>query len=67
YVAAGIFDGFWERNLSSWDICAGIALVREAGGKVSSYDGGPVTLDGKELLATNGKIHGEMMKILSGK
>jgi len=67
YVAAGVFDGFWERNLSSWDICAGIALVREAGGNVSSYDGGSVTLDGKELLATNGKIHGAMIKILSGR
>jgi myo-inositol-1(or 4)-monophosphatase len=66
YVAAGIFDGFWERNLSSWDVCAGIALVREAGGEVTTYDGGPVKLDGRELLATNGKVHEEMMRILTG-
>jgi myo-inositol-1(or 4)-monophosphatase len=65
YVAAGTFDGFWERNLSSWDICAGIALVREAGGSVSRYDGGPVTLDGREILATNGRIHGDMSRILT--
>jgi myo-inositol-1(or 4)-monophosphatase len=66
YVAAGIFDGFWERNLSSWDICAGITLVREAGGSVSRYDGGPVLLDGREILATNGHIHDGMLRILNG-
>lgn len=65
YVAGGIFDGFWERNLSSWDVCAGIALVREAGGKVTTYDGGPVHLDGREILATNGLVHGAMAQILS--
>lgn len=64
YVAAGIFDGFWERNLSSWDVCAGITLVREAGGIVSLYDGGPVQLDGKEVLATNGLVHRKMTEIL---
>jgi myo-inositol-1(or 4)-monophosphatase len=66
YVAAGVFDGFWERNLSSWDVCAGIALVREAGGNVSGYGGGPATLDGKEILATNGHVHSAMIGILNG-
>jgi myo-inositol-1(or 4)-monophosphatase len=64
YVAAGVFDGFWERNLSSWDICAGIALVREAGGRVSSYAGGPISLDKNEILATNGHVHSAMIGIL---
>jgi myo-inositol-1(or 4)-monophosphatase len=64
YVAAGVFDGFWERNLSSWDICAGALLVREAGGKVTSYDGGPFEMHGNQILATNGHIHKEMQKIL---
>lgn len=67
YVSAGVFDGFWERNLSSWDICAGIALIREAGGKVTDYKGQPVNMDDKELLATNGSIHESMMTILAGK
>ena len=66
YVAAGVFDGFWERNLSSWDVCAGMVLVREAGGSVTSYSGGPATLDGKEILATNGHVHSAMIGILGG-
>ncbi len=64
YVAGGIFDAFWERNLSSWDICAGIALIREAGGEVTNYQGRPVNMNDKELLATNGLVHSEMMNIL---
>lgn len=64
YVAAGIFDGFWERNLSSWDICAGALLVSEAGGKVTDYEGEPFSLNGREILATNGKIHKEMRRII---
>jgi myo-inositol-1(or 4)-monophosphatase len=64
YVAAGIFDGFWEKNLSSWDVCAGIALVREAGGAVTSYSGSPVAIDGREILASNGLVHDQMIKIL---
>ena len=39
-VAAGRFDGYWERNLSPWDMAAGIILVREAGGFVTDLDGG---------------------------
>ncbi len=64
YVAAGVFDGFWERNLSSWDICAGALLVEEAGGKVTDYHGKAFSLHGREILATNGKIHRAMKKIL---
>ena len=40
YVAAGRFDGFWERDLSPWDLAAGILIVREAGGYVTDLDGG---------------------------
>jgi myo-inositol-1(or 4)-monophosphatase len=64
YVAAGVFDGFWERNLSSWDICAGALLVQEAGGKVTDYQGRRFSLAGGEILATNGAIHREMRKLL---
>jgi myo-inositol-1(or 4)-monophosphatase len=66
YVAAGVFDGFWERNLSSWDVCAGAVLVREAGGKVTNYAGGAFYMRDREILATNGAIHPAMKKILKG-
>lgn len=64
YVAAGIFDGFWEKNLSSWDVCAGSCLIEEAGGRVSDYSGKPFTLSGREILASNGLVHEAMMGIL---
>ncbi len=66
YVAAGIFDAFWEKNLSSWDICAGALLVKEAGGTVTDYRGSSSKIDGNEILATNGHIHARMMKMLRG-
>ena len=55
WVAAGRFDGFWERNLKSWDIAAGIVLVREAGGIVSEMDGGDVMKTGS-IVAGNEDI-----------
>ncbi len=55
WVAAGRFDGFWERNLKSWDIAAGIVLVREAGGHVAEIDGGNVMTTGS-ILAGNEDI-----------
>lgn len=66
YVAAGVFDGFWEKNLSSWDVCAGITLVKEAGGEVSNYNGDTAQIDGRAILATNGIIHPSMLKLLRG-
>lgn len=51
YVAAGRFDGFWERGLKSWDIAAGIVLVREAGGYVEEIDGGDVLTTGNIVAA----------------
>ncbi|GAB4230719.1 MAG: inositol monophosphatase family protein [Chlamydiales bacterium] len=57
YVAAGRLDGYWERGLQPWDIAAGILLVREAGGKVTSYDNSAVEIPTGRLLATNGEIH----------
>jgi myo-inositol-1(or 4)-monophosphatase len=64
YVAAGVFDAFWERNLSSWDVCAGALLVREAGGRVTDYDGNDFSITGREVLATNGAVHASMRQIL---
>jgi len=64
YVACGRLDGFWEFKLSPWDIAAGILLIEEAGGKASTYFGGPYDIFKGELLASNGLIHTEMSAIL---
>lgn len=64
YVAAGIFEGFWEKNLSSWDVCAGACIVEEAGGLVTNYKGGTFKLADREILATNKHIHSDMVEIL---
>ena len=52
YVAAGRFDGYWERNLGVWDIAAGAVLVREAGGTVNEIDGGDFMQTGA-IVASN--------------
>ncbi|MEL7083382.1 MAG: inositol monophosphatase family protein [Cyanobacteria bacterium J06597_1] len=57
-VAMGRLDGYWERGLSIWDIAAGIVLVREAGGRVTSYDGSPLDIQSGRLLASNPYLHG---------
>jgi len=53
WVAAGRFDGYWERNLKPWDIAAGVLLVLEAGGTVASADGGDFNLDEGSICASN--------------
>jgi myo-inositol-1(or 4)-monophosphatase len=63
YVAAGRMDGFWEQDLKPWDIAAGTIIVEEAGGKVTDFAGEPHASRRPQLLATNGKIHDEMMEI----
>ena len=66
YIAAGRFDGYWEFGLKPWDTAAGVLIVTEAGGKVTTLDGGPFHfMDSGEILASNGKIHEEMAKKLS--
>lgn len=60
-VASGRYDGFWEFNLNPWDTAAGVLLVQEAGGKVTRFDGSPFRLDSREVLATNGLIHQELL------
>ena len=64
YVAAGRCDGFWQRNLSYWDIAAGIILVKEAGGFVTDFEGNKGFIENKTILAANSKINEEMIKIL---
>ncbi|TPJ68845.1 inositol monophosphatase family protein [Mesorhizobium sp. B2-7-1] len=62
YVAAGRMDGFWETGLSSWDIAAGMLLVREAGGFVSDMSGGQEMLDNGEVVAGNELIQRALLK-----
>jgi myo-inositol-1(or 4)-monophosphatase len=57
YTARGVFDGFWERYLSPWDVAAGSLIVQEAGGKVTNFAGKKFDAHHPEILATNGKIH----------
>ncbi|HEY0106385.1 MAG TPA: inositol monophosphatase family protein [Rhizomicrobium sp.] len=64
YVAAGRFDGFWERGLQAWDVAAGILLVREAGGVVTDLGGGTDALHGGTMLATNEHLHAPVLKLL---
>jgi len=64
YVAAGRFDGFWERGLMPWDVAAGILLVREAGGFVSDLDGGSRALEAGHILAANETLHPMLLKLL---
>ncbi len=65
YVASGRLDGFWELKLQPWDIAAGSLIVREAGGMVSDFSGTRFSLYDKAILASNGKIHGQMADILT--
>jgi len=65
YVAMGRFDGFWELKLKPWDVAGGSLLVVEAGGMVSDFSGRTFNIHAKEILASNGKIHQEMIKVLA--
>jgi myo-inositol-1(or 4)-monophosphatase len=64
YVAAGRFDGFWELKLGPWDMAAGGLIVAEAGGRMTDVRGGPWSPDGTGAIATNGRIHGEVLAVL---
>jgi myo-inositol-1(or 4)-monophosphatase len=65
FVACGRFDGFWEFDLKPWDVAAGTLIVREAGGTVSQTRGERTRLDAPSILATNGRIHGEIAAVFS--
>ena len=63
YVASGRFDGYWESNLNLWDICAGIILVKEAGGLITDFEGEKNYLKNKNLLASNSEINEQLLKV----
>jgi myo-inositol-1(or 4)-monophosphatase len=66
YVAAGRFDGYWEKDLKPYDAMAGMLLVREAGGTVTDYrgDANPQHQDRGRYVASNGRIHTDMLRVL---
>jgi myo-inositol-1(or 4)-monophosphatase len=66
YVAAGRMDGFWERDLKPWDIAGGALLVSEAGGVVTNFRGQGFTSRGRDVVASNGRIHAAMLDVIAG-
>jgi myo-inositol-1(or 4)-monophosphatase len=65
YVAAGWLDGFWESRLKPWDTCAGALMVLEAGGRVTGWDGGVFQSRNDRLVASNGQIHDDMLRVIT--
>ena len=64
HVAMGVLDGFWELDLSPWDTAAGTLIVAEAGGRVTDGAGAPFRLDAPIVVASNGRIHGWMVRTI---
>lgn len=64
YVACGRFDGFWEEGLNPWDVAAGKLLIEEAGGKITYYDGSPLSIYSPPICASNNLIHAQMLEVL---
>jgi myo-inositol-1(or 4)-monophosphatase len=67
WVASGRFDGFYEHKLSAWDSAAGFLIVEEAGGRVSDFTGGKYSPYQPHIIATNGKIHEELVDVVNGR
>jgi myo-inositol-1(or 4)-monophosphatase len=63
-LASGRLDGFWEAKLRPWDTAAGVLIAREAGAKITDFAGREFDLYGEEILASNGRIHAEMVEAL---
>ena len=67
WVACGRFDGFYEHKLEAWDSAAGYLIVEEAGGKVTDHEGNKFSVYQHKVLATNGKIHDEMVDVINNR
>jgi len=63
-VAAGRLDGYWELKLHPWDVAAGSLVVQEAGGKVSDFSGTRFSIHDKEIVASNGVIHDQILGVI---
>jgi myo-inositol-1(or 4)-monophosphatase len=64
YVAAGRFDGYWQRRINYWDAAAGIILVKESGGFINNLRGDNYLQDKIDIVATNSKIHKKLSNFL---
>jgi len=64
YTAMGRFEGFWEYKLHAWDVAAGFLIIIEAGGRATRLDGNPLSIYDRQILASNGLVHDEMVQIL---
>jgi myo-inositol-1(or 4)-monophosphatase len=64
YVACGRLDGFWEMTLNPWDVAAGVLIIEEAGGRVTSGNGGPYRMGDPVLVASNGRLHDPLVAML---
>lgn len=67
YVAAGRYDGYWERNLKPWDMAAGIVIVREAGGLATDLESGDKMLESGDIIATNIQMHKVLLPFVTNK
>ncbi len=65
YVAAGRLDAYWELKLHPWDVAAGFLIVEEAGGRISDFENGPADRSGREVVATNGPLHDQLLPRLA--
>ena len=65
YVASGKIDAFWQKNLNLWDVCSGVLLVKEAGGRLSEPNGKNWTIESKDILASNTIIHNKLIEYLT--
>jgi myo-inositol-1(or 4)-monophosphatase len=66
YVACGRLDGYWEHHVEAWDMAAGGLMVIEAGGGITATDGSPFSVDGGQVLASNGHLHAALTSTLAG-
>lgn len=66
YVAAGIYDGFWEEGLKPWDTAAGLMLIEEAGGRITDYQGENYSLNKDTITASNDIIHQQILDKING-
>ena len=65
FVADGTYDGYWEKKLGPWDVAGGSAIVLAAGGHLSDYAGDPVDVTKGNVVATNGRVHAELVRALA--
>jgi myo-inositol-1(or 4)-monophosphatase len=63
-VACGRFEGYWERGLNPWDVAAGVLICREAGGRVTDYQGKDYSIDMTAICASNGRVHDTMLQVI---